>query len=64
MKLCSVEEQLALTMLIQQIKRNDSAFQQPVNENELRLRLVRELSGEKVIEVTELKIDFGEHCLV
>jgi hypothetical protein len=51
-------------MLIQQIKRNDSAFQQPVNENELRLRLVRELSGEKVIEVTELKIDFGKHFLV
>ncbi len=42
-------------MEIHQIKRGDSAFQQPVNEQELRLQLGYELSGEKIIEVTELK---------
>ena len=42
-------------MVIHQIKRSGSAFQQPVNENDLRLQLNRELSGEKIIEVTELK---------
>ena len=42
-------------MEIHQIKRGSSAFQQPVNEQELRLQLCYELSGEKIIEVTELK---------
>lgn len=42
-------------MEIHQIKRSGSAIQQPVNEQELRLQLGYELSGEKVIEVTELK---------
>lgn len=41
-------------MKIQQIKRDKLAFQQPVNEQDLRLQLSRELSDEPVIEVTEL----------
>ena len=42
-------------MLIHQITRDDSAFQQPVNEHELRLQLSNELSGENILQVTELK---------
>jgi aminoglycoside phosphotransferase (APT) family kinase protein len=41
-------------MEIQQIRRSASAFQQPVNEDDLRLAVGRELSGEEVVEVTEL----------
>jgi aminoglycoside phosphotransferase (APT) family kinase protein len=40
---------------IHQIERYGSEFQQPVNEPDLRLQLNRELPGEKIIEVTELK---------
>jgi aminoglycoside phosphotransferase (APT) family kinase protein len=40
---------------IHQIERSDSDFQQPVNEQDLRLQLNRKLSGETVIAVTELK---------
>tara|TARA_B110000037_G_scaffold220214_1_gene287248 strand:- start:1471 stop:2439 length:969 start_codon:yes stop_codon:yes gene_type:complete len=40
---------------IHQIERADSAFQQPVKEQELRQQLGHELSGERVIKVTELK---------
>jgi fructosamine-3-kinase len=40
---------------INQIERSGSAFQQPVNEQDLRLQLAPELSSEKIIEVTELK---------
>jgi hypothetical protein len=42
-------------MLIHQIERNSSAFQQPVDENDLRLQLNRELSDENILELTELK---------
>jgi aminoglycoside phosphotransferase (APT) family kinase protein len=42
-------------MVITQIKRKGSAFQQPVNEKDLRQQLNRELSGEEVLEVTELE---------
>jgi aminoglycoside phosphotransferase (APT) family kinase protein len=42
-------------MEIHQIERDGSAFQQPVNEQDLRLKLTPELSSEKIIEVTELK---------
>ena len=42
-------------MEIHQIKRGDSEFQQPVNVQELRLQLNYELSGEKILDVTELK---------
>ncbi len=42
-------------MKIQQIKRGDTEFQQPVDEQELRRQLCGELSGETVVEVTELK---------
>jgi fructosamine-3-kinase len=40
---------------IYQLERAESAFQQPVNEQDLRLQLTPELSSEKIIEVTELK---------
>jgi len=40
---------------IHQIERDASAFQQPVDEPDLRLKLSRELPGEKIIKVTELK---------
>ena len=43
------------TVEIHQIERGGSAFQQPVNEQDLRLQLTPELSSEKIIEVTELK---------
>ena len=42
-------------MEIHQIERSGPGFQQPVNEQDLRLQLNRELSGEKIIEVTELE---------
>ena len=42
-------------MKIHQIKRSHSAFQQPVNEQELRVQLGHELPDEKIVEVTELK---------
>lgn len=42
-------------MRIHQIERESSAFQQPVNENDLQLQLSRELVGEKIVEVSELK---------
>ena len=42
-------------MLIHQIERKSCEFQQSVNENDLRLKLNRALSNEKVLEVTELK---------
>lgn len=42
-------------MEIHQIERGGLAFQQPVNEQDLRLQLCRELSHEKIIEVTELE---------
>ena len=41
-------------MEIRQIERGGSAFQQPVNEQDLRVQLKQELSHETVIEVTEL----------
>jgi aminoglycoside phosphotransferase (APT) family kinase protein len=40
---------------IHQIKRSATAFQQPVNKQDLRLQLTRELAGEKIIAVTELE---------
>ena len=43
------------TMKIHQIERSSSAFQQPVNEQELREQLGHALSDEKIAEVTELK---------
>ena len=42
-------------MEIHQIKRSATAFQQPVNVQELRLQLARELAGEMIIAVTELE---------
>ena len=42
-------------MKIHQIERSCSAFQQPVNEQELREQLGHALSDEKIVEVTELK---------
>ncbi len=42
-------------MEIHQIERSGAAFQQPVNEQHLRLQLTPKLSSEKIIEVTELK---------
>ena len=42
-------------MEIHQVERNAAEFQQPVDEGDLRLQLRRELAGEKLIEVTELK---------
>lgn len=42
-------------MKIHQIERDPSAFQQPVNESDLRAKLQLELAGEAVAEVTELK---------
>jgi aminoglycoside phosphotransferase (APT) family kinase protein len=41
-------------MEIHQIKRHSDAFQQPVNENDLRFKLNQELLGEKILNVTEL----------
>ena len=41
-------------MVIHQIERDPSAFQQPVPEADLREQLTRELAGEKVLEVVEL----------
>jgi len=43
-------------MEIHQLERSSSDFQQPVNERDLRLQLNRELSGEKIIDITELKV--------
>jgi fructosamine-3-kinase len=42
-------------MEIHQIKRSHSAFQQPVNEQDLQAQLTHALSGETIAEVTELK---------
>jgi fructosamine-3-kinase len=41
-------------MKIEQQKRHRSAFQQPVDEYDLRMQLSRELSGESIVEVAEL----------
>ena len=43
------------TVEIHQFERGGSAFQQPVNEQDLWLQLNRELSSKKIIDVTELK---------
>ena len=54
---CGLNNKLGdfLTLEIYQLERSASEFQQPVNEHDLRLQLKRELSGEKIISVTELK---------
>ena len=41
-------------MKIEQQKRHRSAFQQPVDEEDRRMQLSRELSGESIVEVAEL----------
>jgi len=58
---------------IYKIDRDESAFQQPVNEHDLQIQLTHELALEKIIEVVELKaglfnntyrVDTEQNCYI